>query len=227
MIIPKVVFDFLDDLRLNNNREWFNDNKKIYEEARQAFETFTADFIRVTSEIDSTIGMPSPKDCMYRIYRDLRFSPDKTPYKTDMCCAVSSKGKNGLQPKYYFSVEPENTFMGGGRYCLSAEELQKVRREICNFPEDIIAAVESESFRSRLSLWDNKLKTFPKGFNTDFVGAEYLKYKAFSSIVEYHDEECWNPDFESKVRQDIMLAMPLNRFLSQALDAPDEVNDIW
>ncbi|MBP5366360.1 MAG: DUF2461 domain-containing protein [Bacteroidales bacterium] len=222
MKIDKFVFDFLRDLRLNNNREWFKANKHRYDEARSAFEQFTADFIRLAASIDPEVGAPAPKECMFRIYRDVRFSHDKQPYKTDFCCGISRKGKNGPAPKYFFSIEPDNTFFASGRYCLEPEELKKVRREICNFPEELLAAVESERFKKRMYLWDNRLKNIPKGFDTDFVGAEYLKYKSLSPIVDYTEEECQAADFEAKLRNDIETAMPLNRFLKQALDAPEE-----
>lgn len=223
MKVDKKIYDFLRDLEKNNNREWFNVNKDRYNEVKSMFERFTAEFITLVAEVDSSIGYMEAKDCIYRIYRDTRFSHDKTPYKNHLCCFVARGGRKSRMPGYYINIEPGGSCFGGGVYCLESHELKKIRQEICTFPENIVAAVENDAFKGRLSLYsEGKLKTFPKGFDTDFYGAEYLKYKHLSSYVNYTDEECMSDSFAEIVRNDLQLAYPLNRFLTEALDAPEE-----
>lgn len=222
MELPKLIFDFLRDLEANNTREWFADNRARYDEAREAFETFTADFIAAVAAIDSRVKSVSPKECIYRINRDTRFSKDKSPYKNHMCCHVTQGGRKSRMPAYYFSVEPNGSFYGGGYYCFEPDELAKVRREICNFPEDLIAALENDAFRNRLYLWDNKLKKFPKGFEVGFEGDEYLKYKSITPMVNYSDADCLSATFAERLTEDIRLTLPVNDFLYRAIFAPDE-----
>lgn len=224
MKVDPQIFSFLRDLAANNNREWFNANKERYTLAREAFTSLTEEFIAAVCAADATIEMQKAKDCLYRIYRDVRFSADKRPYKTNMSCYVAPGGKNSRLPGYYLSVEPGGeTVMGGGIYCPDKEDTARIRREICNFPEDIIAAVENRDFARRMTMWDwNPLKTFPKGYETGFEGDKYLKYRTWSSAVKYSDAECCSDAFDSLVRTDLRLAQPLNAFLSRALCAPDE-----
>lgn len=226
MNVSSEIFDFLRDLSQNNNREWFNTHKARYEKVKSSFERLTEQFIALVAEVDPSVGTLQAKDCIYRIYRDTRFSHDKTPYKTHLCCFVSRGGRKSHLPGYYLQLEPGRSCFGGGVYCLDADEIKMIRREICNFPENLLAAVENDDFRQRMMMHDgDKLKTFPKGFDTDFEGAEYLKYRYWSSYVEYTDEQCQADDFGDVVRQDLRLAYPLNRFLLEAMEAPDDEVD--
>ncbi len=221
--IDKEIYDFLNDLRLNNNREWFTANKKRYESARGKFEVFTENFIKLVSQLDASLADQKAKSCIYRIYRDVRFSRNKLPYKTDFCCAVARDGKNGRLPGFYVSIEPGNNFGGSGVYCVEKSDIDKIRNEICNFPEDIVSALENKKFKERMQLFDGeKLKKFPVGYNTDFHGSEYLKYKSWSSFAEYTDEECMARDFGDRLWEDMQTTWPLNEFLLRALEAPEE-----
>lgn len=226
MKVDKLIFDYLRDLGNNNNREWFNANKNRYEEVKSHFERLTESFISLIAEVDPSVGYHEAKDCIYRIYRDTRFSADKTPYKTHMCCFAAKGGKKSNLPGYYLHIEPGKSCFGGGVYCLEPDELKRIRRDICTFPEVLIEAVENDAFRRRMTLREDKLKTFPKGFETDFVGADYLKYRRLSSYVEYTDEECMSSEFGDKVKRDISLAYPLNKFLLEAMEALEEQCDL-
>lgn len=219
MKIDKEIFDFLTDLACNNNREWFNANKERYNDVKHRFERITDEFVRLIVEIDSSVGMHDAKDCIYRIYRDTRFSSDKTPYKRHICCFVAKNGRKSRMPGYYLHIEPGSSHFGGGVYCLEPEELKRIRREICNFPEEIVAAVENDDFKSRMRLHDgDKMKKFPKGYETGFKGDEYLKYRYLSSYVTYSDVECMSDIFGDMLRRDMQLAYPLNRFLTEAME---------
>ncbi len=222
MKVSEEIFAFLKELGANNNREWFHEHKAQYLAAREAFEDFTADFINLVSEYDPSVGTPEVKNSIYRINRDIRFSNDKTPYKTNFCCFVARGGKKSRLPGYFLSISPSDSMMGNGLYCLDAAELKKVRTEICNFPEEITSIVEDELFRATYRLWDNALKTFPKGYETGFHGDYLLKYKALSAYAELSDDEVLADDFEKRLARRIEIAVPMNAFLTRALEAPDE-----
>lgn len=220
--VQPFVFDFLRDLQANNNREWFHANKHRYDEARASFETFTAEFIKLVAGIDPSIGTPSVKDCIYRIFRDLRFTNDKTPYKPNFCCVAALGGRKSRLPGYYISFEPDNCYFGGGIYCVTPEDLRRVRTEICNFPEEFVAAVESPAFKERMWFFEDRLKVFPKGYETGFYGDKYLKYKMFAWATTYTDEQCLSKDLPAIIANDIRIGKPVNDFLRRALDAPEE-----
>lgn len=228
MQMHKDTFEFLRQLAANNNKEWFDANRPWYQEIRESLVDFTREFIEVVKTVDPSVEGLEPKDCIFRINRDIRFSKDKSPYKTYLSCAVARGGRSSTWPGYYFSFEPGMSMFGGGCYCLEKDELAKVRREIVNFPEDMIAAVENDEFRKRARMFDEmKLKTFPKGYETGFRGDEYLKYKGFASQIMLSDDECLSDSLIDRLASDIKVIRPLNDFLAQALDAPEEERVEW
>ncbi len=216
--------DFLRLLSKNNNRQWFAENKHLYDAARHEFELFTAQLIEICAKIDPSLAHLKAKDCIYRIYRDVRFSHNKSPYKVNFCCAIIPDGRNGRLPGYFFSLEPGGqSFAGGGVYCADKADTERIRREICNFPEDFIAAVENAEFTKRMHVYDElKLKKFPSGYDNGFAGDEYLKLKSWCATHVYTDDECLRADFALQVAEDFALSTPLNNFLRRALDAPEE-----
>ena len=165
MNIP-VIFQFLKDLSANNNREWFNEHRSEYEVARAEFDNFLATVIARISLFDETIRGIQPKDCTYRIYRDTRFSADKTPYKIHFGGYINAKGKKSDHCGYYVHLQPDGSMLAGGRLCLPPNVLKAVRQAIYDkkyFP------VVGEDF----------MKTAPKGFPKDFKYIDYLKCRQF------------------------------------------------
>ena len=124
------VFQFLQDLSENNNREWFHNNKKRYDESREKVLFITEVLINEIRKFDSEIPLLEPKDCLFRIFRDVRFSNDKRPYKTNFGSFIAKGGRKSMYAGYYFHIEPDTSFVGGGIYMPDAEHLKAIREYI-------------------------------------------------------------------------------------------------
>ena len=140
------ILDFLKDLDKNNNREWFHANKPYYNEAKSEFESYVNQLIPEIQNLDKKIGELSVKNSLFRIYRDVRFSKDKSPYKTNMGAYFSKGGRKLGNAGYYIHVQPGNSFIGGGIYMPPSDILKKLRTEIYNFSEDYIKIVTNKNF---------------------------------------------------------------------------------
>ena len=176
MNIP-VIFQFLKDLSANNNREWFNEHKAEYELARA---DFLAIVIARISLFDETIRGIQPKDCTYRIYRDTRFSADKTPYKIHFGGYINAKGKKSNHCGYYVHLQPNGSMLAGGSLCLPSNVLKAVRQSIYDNIEEFVAIAEDPEFKKYFPvIGEDFLKTAPKGFPKDFKHIDYLKCKEY------------------------------------------------
>ena len=149
MNIP-VIFQFLKDLSANNNRDWFNEHRAEYETARVEFENFLATVIARISLFDESIRGIQPKDCTYRIYRDTRFSTDKTPYKIHFGGYINAKGKKSDHCGYYVHLQPAGSMLAGGSLCLPSNVLKAVRQSIYDNIEEFVAIVEDPEFKKIL-----------------------------------------------------------------------------
>lgn len=182
-MIKAETFDFLKDLAENNNREWFQDNKSRHDDARSNVIDFVGELIDGLSKIDKTIpaGL-DPKTCVMRIYRDVRFSLNKTPYKKNFGAGISQSGKNFNGPGYYLHVHPEESFIAGGCWMPEAGMLKSIRQEIDYSGDDFRAIVTAPYFKKYYGEPDQeyKLKTTPKGYSLDHPEIEYLKLKSFT-----------------------------------------------
>ena len=124
------IFRFLTDLRDNNNREWFQANKERYLKAKEVFESFIDNLIPEIRKFDSSIDLITSGDCMFRIYKDIRFSKDKTPYKTNIVAYIARGGKSSPYAGYYVHAEPGQSMLAGGIYMPQPEALKRLREEI-------------------------------------------------------------------------------------------------
>ncbi len=177
----KQVLTFLKNIRENNSKEWFDSHRDEYMEAHSIFTTFVEKLIAGIGEFDPSVKGLAPKDCMYRFYRDIRFSPNKMPYKTHFGAYVCPHGKKSGYSGYYFHIEPEgNGFLDGhqldtGLYCPDPKILKSIREEIFLNGETFEKAVmEATGFVVEDS---QALKKVPNGYPSDFKYAEYLKLK--------------------------------------------------
>lgn len=174
------IFRFLKDLSANNNREWFNEHREEYETARNEFDKLLEAVIGRLSLFDETIRGIRPKDCTYRIYRDTRFSADKTPYKNHFGGYINAKGKKSDHCGYYIHLQPGGCMLAGGSYCLPPNVLKAVRQSIYDNVEEYISIVEDPEFKTYFPVvGDDFLKTAPKGFPKDFPYIDYLKCKQY------------------------------------------------
>lgn len=216
----KRTFDFLKKLSRNNNREWFEKNKPTYLSIKEEFQHFVADVLHLMIPYDQSLEGQDPLKLTFRIYRDIRFSKDKTPYKTFLSAGMSSAGKGTGIPGYYFQIEPGNKSMiASGLYLPSAENLAKIRQEI-DYNGDKLKAVLSERKFKKLfgELWDgDKLKTMPKGYSKDHPHIECLKLKSFMATHTFDDADVLHKNFIRKLVESMKATKPLNDFLNEAL----------
>ena len=219
-MIETSTLTFLKSLALNNNREWFSVHKNDYDLARENVFQFTSAVIAGLSKFDS--GIPAelqPKDCVMRIYRDIRFSNDKTPYKTNFGIAISANGKNFKGPGYYIHIQPGSSFVAGGSWFPAAEELKAIRQEIDYNGSDLRTIVDSSSFKSVFGELDREgaLKTTPKGYPTDHEYIEWLKLKSFTATCAVPDKDLTRPNAAGTLVSKLERIYPLMLFLRSAI----------
>lgn len=218
------ILNFLKELNLNNNREWFAANKVWFEDVKTQFEEFSKLIIVEISKFDEEIKNVDAKDCVFRIYRDIRFSHDKTPYKTHFGVFIASAGgRKSQRGGYYIHLDPAGCFVGVGVWCPPAPLLKALRQSVYDNIDELNEIRNNENFKKYFSGFfeEDKLKNVPPGFPKDFVDAELLKLKHY--LVEYKltDELLKSPDFMGKVVDILKQAYPFNCFLNYTVD---EVN---
>lgn len=216
----KRTLDFLKKLSRNNNREWFEKNKEVFLQVKDDFEGFVGDLLHQMIVHDETLAGLDHKKLTFRIYRDIRFSKDKTPYKTFLSAGLSASGKGTGRPGYYFQIEPGNKSMvAAGLYLPSAENLAKIRQEIDYNGERFAEILAEKKFKRIFGhLWDeDKLKTMPKGYAKDHPHIEYLKLKSFMATHSFSDAQVLHKTFLKLLVESMKTAKPLNDFLTEAL----------
>ena len=213
------VLNFLSELKENNNKEWFDLNRDRYQECRKKVLFLTELIIHEAGKFDPEIGIQDPKDCLFRIFRDVRFSNDKTPYKTNMGSFIAKGGRKSVSAGYYVHIQPGASFVGGGSYCPPADALKAFRTEIFDHPEEFKEMIYKDSFkRVYPEMYDDKLKTAPKGFPKDFPELDLLKYKSFAFTSTLSDSEMKSDVLIEKILGSMKELYPVNRFLNTALD---------
>lgn len=219
---PKELFMFLRELKNNNNREWFQENKARYKqdvvEPVQDFIVAMAPRLAVIS--DSYIADPRANGgSMFRIYRDTRFAKDKTPYKTNVGCQFRhTAGKDAHAPGFYLHLEPGEIFFGGGVWMPPNPVLYKIRQRIVAKPEDWGRVIEDISFVKRFGeLRGDKLKRPPKGFDAEALYVEDLKRKSFVVMQQADESLAISQDFIDDVTDSFAAASPLMEFITRSL----------
>ncbi len=217
MIAPE-IYKFLNELAANNNREWFQDNKKVYQECKNSFSNVVEFLIQLVAQTDSSVAGLSPKDCIFRINRDIRFSKDKSPYKTNFGAFIAPGGRNKGTGGYYIHIEPGGSMLAGGVYMPASPVLKAIRQEIYDNYDEFLSIVTNTDFvASFKEINAEKLKTKPKGFPDDFEGLEYLKFKHYGVQCMYTDKDMQSENFIKEVARVFGLIYPLNRFLNYAI----------
>jgi uncharacterized protein (TIGR02453 family) len=188
MNIP-IIFQFLKELSLNNNREWFNDHKDDYMKAQTEFENLLTAIIQRISLFDDEIVGIQAKDCTYRIYRDVRFSQDKSPYKLHFGGYINGKGKKSEHCGYYVHLQLDYCMLAGGSLCPPPNILKALRQSVYDNIDEYRSIVEDPAFKKYFPvIGENFLKTAPKGFPKDFKYIDYLKPKEFICSYQVPDE---------------------------------------
>lgn len=217
MQISKENFAFLTALKANNNREWFTANKKAYEAQHQNMIEFADEVLHLLN-IHDVIETPSGKKCLYRIYRDVRFSSDKSPYKIHWAGGFRRAEKH-RRGGYYFHIQPggEN-FVAGGFWNPNKEDLQRIREEIAAYPEELQSILNAPEFvRTFGALQGEQLKTAPKGFDREHPAIDLLRHKQFIVFRKFSDQEALAPDFAQKVGETYRAMRPFFDYMSEVL----------
>ena len=212
--ISASTLQFLNTLEKNNNREWFNENKNLYLEAKENVELFVESLIQEIATFDEEILRIDPKKAVFRIYRDVRFSKNKIPYKTHFGASLGM-GKGSKISGYYLHIEPGKSFLAGGVYNPEPAVLKQIRNEIRASGEDLLKIIEQKDFRNNfrgLSV-EHKLQRVPAGFEKDDPMAEFLKLKSFTVSYPISDETLLDPHAAKNFAKIMKSIKPLNDFL--------------
>jgi len=189
------LLSFLEDIKENNNKEWFTANKKRHDFAKKQLEDFAKNLSVLMQKHDNI----DPKPKVFRIYRDVRFSTDKTPYKTNFAGSFSRQTA-ALRGGYYFHIEPNNTFVGGGFWDPSKEDLQLLRLQIQQDAEPLRAVINAKDFKNYFGqLEGDQLKTSPKGFDNDEPNIDLLRHKNFLVMHKFTNQQILQNDFAEQV----------------------------
>ncbi len=211
---------FIADLKNNNDRIWFQENKSRYDQAREDFLQFVTEWIKGISAFDASVGDQQAKDIVFRIYRDVRFSNDKRPYKDHFGAYLAPGGRKSVYPGYYFHLSPGNqSFMGGGLWMPPAAHLKAVRQEIdYNFPE-FASIVQSPDFTGCFGseLVGDKLKTNPKGYEATNPAINYLKHRSWVATHALTDKQLTQPDLLQQCLWIAKTLKPLKDFLQHPM----------
>ena len=214
--IPSSVFAFLKEIKQNNNREWFTEHKPTYQSLHEEVVKFADEVIHGMNQTD-TIETPSGKKAIFRIYKDVRFSKDKSPYKTHFGGHLSRATKL-LRGGYYFHIEPGNCFVGGGFWNPSPEDLKHIREQIAADPKPLFDIVNSVEFKKHFGTLDGeKLKSAPKGYDKNHPAIELLNYKQFLISKSFTDKEALAENYAQKVVETFQAMRPFFDYMSEIL----------
>lgn len=216
------TLQFLKALRKNNHKTWFDANRKIYEAARQDVAALVDAVIDVHGKKDPGIASLIGKECMFRINRDVRFSKNKDPYKTNFGASINQGGKKSMYAGYYLHIEPgDKSFMGGGLYVPESNVVKSVRQEIDYNWDTFRGILNNKSFKTLygdLDRWEGMvLSREPKGYEKDNPAIEYLRFKSWIASVPLTDQELTDKGLVKSITQAFAALQPLLAFLNQAV----------
>ena len=210
--ITKETFDFLTNLSRNNNREWFDANKPRYQKVYDSFKAFHTELLVLMKEHDQI-----EKGRVYRIYRDVRFSKDKTPYKPYLA-GNFKRATHYLRGGYYFQIEPGNSFLAGGFFGPNSQDLLHIRKQLSQFPDPFFEVLENKEFENYFgSLKGEKVKTSPKGFDQEDEAIELIRHKQFYLEHSFTDEEVLDENFMLELNNGFQRLRPFFDLMSEIL----------
>jgi uncharacterized protein (TIGR02453 family) len=221
MLQPATI-KFLQNLKLNNHKDWFDINRKVYETAKADYLQFVSEVLKGLVKNDDTLALLQPKDCTFRINRDVRFSKNKAPYKTNMGAGFSKGGKKMQLAGYYFHCEPGASFIAGGVWMPMAPELKKVRQEIDYSYEEFNKLVTIKKFVTQFGSLEHGesvvLKRAPKGYEEENPAINYLKLKSFIASKAISDADLASNNLV-KIVVDVCAGLqPLVHFINRGIE---------
>jgi len=212
------LLKFLNQLKDNNNRDWFNENKKEFVELKKQFEVYIDQLIPKVKQLDGFNGSLSAKDCIFRIYRDVRFSKNKDPYKTHFGAYLANDGRKSRFAGYYIHIEPNGSFAGGGVYHPEASVLKELRYEIMDRTDEFKKIISVPGFKKVFpEIYGDKLKTAPRGFPKDFKDIELIKLKSYALVHSIDDKTIKSLGFEDYLLNLYKTAKPFNSFFNKVI----------
>lgn len=212
------ILEFLSQLKQNNNREWFQLHKGEYEQARQDMIWLTQKLIDGISQFDGAVSGLEPGKCIFRIYRDVRFSANKEPYKTNMGAYMVPGGKKSGMAGYYLHLEPGNLFLAGGAHMPEPAGLKAIRDEVYYSTPEFLKILNDSSFLRYFSgISGESLKRPPKGYDANFEQIDLLKYKSYTLLYPLNDKWLSDSDLIAKSLSVFEAMLPFNQFLNKAL----------
>jgi len=218
MDFPALI-TFLSELALNNNKPWFEEHRPAYEQLRGEWLAFVGQVIDGASRFDPSVGIVSPKDALFRINRDVRFSKDKSPYKTTFSAAICPQGRSSGLPAYYFQVnEAGALFIGGGVWMPETAILGRIRQHIAEHPERLSAVLADPAFAATFGTIDgDRLKRPPQGYDETTPGIEFIKLKSFTAGIEPAGWLARGDRLTDEIVTAFRAMFPLIRWLREAL----------
>jgi uncharacterized protein (TIGR02453 family) len=224
MYIKPELFDFFRDLKNNNNRDWFQSNKHRYEkDVKEPLFAFIEDFAdRLLSISPHYQAIPRINGgSFFRIYRDLRFSKDKTPYKTGAALHFRHESAHDVHaPGLYLHLEPEDVFVGCGIWKPGSDSLSRIRNRIAEHPGIWMNAINDEKFKTTYKLGGESLIRPPKGYDSDHPLIDDLKRKDYLASVQLTEAEVCEPDFLDRYVELCQISIPFMRFLTESIGLP-------
>jgi len=214
---------FLKDLKKNNTKEWFDNNRKVYEAAKTDFAETIQSVIDAFGKKDEEISVLNAKDCMFRINRDVRFSKNKAPYKSNMGASINKGGRSTMTTAgYYFHLEPGNSFLGGGLWMPKPSVIKKIRQEVDYNFEEFKKITGNKKFTGLYKDLDHsaemKLVRPPKGYEADNPAIEYIKLKSFVAIAPVTDAELTDKNLVKKIINSFEILQPLVAFINRSTE---------
>ena len=221
-MLQSTTLKFLQSLKKNNSKEWFDTNRKQYESAKADFAALVDAIIKNLGKKDPSIAGLSAKNCVFRINRDVRFSKNKEPYKTNMGASITAGAKKVMMAGYYFHLEPGGkSFVGGGLYMAEPDKLKKVRQEIDYNWEEFSKIIQDKKFKSIYADLDKSegmsLVREPKGYEKDNPAINYIKLKSWIALKPITDKQLTENELVKTITDSFEALFPLIDFLNKAL----------
>jgi len=220
MVQPTTI-EFLKELKSNNSKSWFDQNRKRYDKMKSDYISLAGRILEQMKDIDPSLDMVTAKDCIFRINRDVRFSADKSPYKTNLGIALHPGGKKFNLAAYYLHIEPGQSFIGGGLWMPEAPLLSKVRKEIHYFYHDLVDILNNPLYKKTFGSLDvedgQKLTRPPKGYEAEDPAIEFLKLKSFTASTPLPDEMLTSDKLVGHIIDTFTILKPLIGFINRGL----------
>ncbi|MDR1343861.1 MAG: DUF2461 domain-containing protein [Tannerellaceae bacterium] len=214
------ILKFLKELERNNNREWFQANKERYDFLHKGYVDIVQQMINNIALFDPEIAGVGVKECLFRIYRDIRFSPNKLPYKTHFGAYIAAHGgRNSERSGYYLHLEPDNCFLSGGIWMPQPKLLKKLRKDIYDQIDEFVDILENPAFKAIYpSLEGEMLKRMPAGFPSDFEHEDIIRHKDFCVVANMPERFFLTADWIERAADCYKILLPFTRFLNYSVD---------